>query len=187
MDKQSNSTTAPEASIGELSAAIIDRLRPAFETRPLDDIVVSIARALGTAERHREHVEGKASHPDYNIKDTYRRDEEHASDLTYTLRDMLSHHAAASLDGAAVQTAELIGLVDMLWDGIPEEATDYRMKKIHRSIERLLHSILGCLNKQLAEPVEDFVYPHFTNQHLNPWKPIAERFAMRGLSEEVLS
>ncbi|WP_426238133.1 hypothetical protein [Pararhizobium sp. DWP1-1-3] len=187
MDKQSNSTTAPEASIGELSAAIVERLRASVANPPIDDAVMTIARALGAAEKRRDYAEGKARHPNYNIKETYKGDEEHASDLTYTLREMLSHLPAESLDGAAVQTAELISLVDLLWDGIPEDAIDYRMKKMHRSIERLLFSVLGCLNGKLSEPVENFVYPDFTNRHMNPWTPIGDRFALRGMGEEASS
>lgn len=149
------------------------------------DMIMRIAKDLGVAERLREDYEAKARNKDDTISMTYKRDEEHASDLTYSLRQMLSHHKATSLDGAAVQIAEIINIVGLLWDGIPEEAMDYDLRHHRRAFDRLAYSVLDFLNVQLATPVEALVYRHFANQHINPWTPTPERLVTRGVTKEA--
>lgn len=143
------------------------------------DEVLALAARLGAAMRREEDLQVRASAAKRAKKlsaETYLdHAAEHSTDEIYALRDMIASVKATSLAGAAIQVAEALARVDMVWDQFPQEAETYRIKQDVRVINRLLYSVLDLVDGLAERKLAEIVTPEFGSPYLNPWVPVEAR------------
>lgn len=153
----------------------------ASEAVPADmiDELLALGIRLGAAIREEENLQsrsGAARRAKKLSAETYLdHAAEHVSDEVYALRDMIASVKATSLAGAAVQLAEALARVDMVWDQFPQEAETYRIKQDVRVINRLLYSVLDLVDGLAERKLAEIVTPDFGSPYLNPWVPVEAR------------
>lgn len=159
----------PRLSVAAISAALPE------ET----DEVLALGARLGAAMRQEEDLLHRTSiakqEKKYSAKVYLNGAAEHCADEIYTLRDMIASVRAKSLAGAAVQIAEALARVDLVWDQIPETHETYRVKQDMRAINRLLYSALGVVDNLAEQKLADVVTPDFGSRYCDPWQPVEER------------
>jgi len=91
----------------------------------------------------------------------------HEYDRELATRQLLSFEPAKSITGAAIQIAESLSALDLIWDQVPREAIGFETRQDYRRLTRLLFSVRDFLLSQT-----DSVPDHFKRMPGNPWVPV---------------
>ncbi|MCZ7498885.1 hypothetical protein [Agrobacterium sp. ST15.13.015] len=91
----------------------------------------------------------------------------HEYDRELATRQLLSFEPAKSITGAAIQIAESLSALDLMWDQVPREAIGFETRQDYRRLTRLLFSVRDFLLAQT-----DLVPEHFKRMPGNPWVPV---------------
>lgn len=91
----------------------------------------------------------------------------HEYDRELATRQLLSFEPAKSITGAAIQIAESLSALDLIWDQVPREAIGFETRQDYRRLIRLLFSVRDFLLAQT-----ELVPEHFKRMPGNPWVPV---------------
>ena len=107
-----------------------------------------------------------------SASDFYGRAASHAFDRVNTIQSLITTVKASTTDEAAVQTALLFGMFNILMDQVPEDAETYSFKREVAAIERLIFSIMDFLESQSARPLKEQVNDYFGSPWCSPWQEV---------------
>lgn len=114
------------------------------------DIVVQIGRQIGDAYRKEDELqvtEFRARQENDHRRAIYAESRcQHEWDRIDTLRAALACYRATSTEGAAIQIAEALTLVDLIWDQYPRDEESYEVKNQFRTLNRLLYSAFAAID-----------------------------------------
>jgi hypothetical protein len=98
----------------------------------------------------------------------------HEYDRECALRQFLSFERAESCAGAAIQVAECLVALDMIWDQFPSESETFDVKQDYRRLNRLLFSVLRFLREVAAHELDGCIDDTFRDPWLSAEEAIAE-------------
>lgn len=148
-------------------------VRAAAEGMPAIDPAVEIGTLLGQSldrdERFQE-AQFDAGRTKRSSERTFQEAADHEQDRSLALRALLSTVQATSVEGAVMQLAETIAVVDLVRDAYPEDAFDYEAKQKFRTINRLLFSALAAVDAASKAPLATVHNSHFGTKQCDPWR-----------------
>lgn len=156
---------------------------PALPTRtPSGVSVLHIAQVAAAAYKDENDFGGKALNASRATNITAGLYYDHASRdsgyLASALAAAVSCFEAQSLPEAIAQVAYAIDRLSALWDGVPEEGCGHHAKSDHAALERMLHSVLRCLEKDTGLTRERLGVAIFAGRHTDPWTTPEERLQL---------
>ncbi|WEO64804.1 hypothetical protein [Rhizobium rhizogenes] len=141
------------------------------------DQALELGRRLAAArQRHNELDEKSLELPDRSHVASSIFDDamHHEYDRECALRQFLSFERAESCAGAAIQVAECLVSLDMIWDQFPSESETFDVKQDYRRLNRLLFSVLRFLRQVAAQELGDCIDDTFRDPWLSAEEAIAE-------------
>lgn len=144
--------------------------------------VLHIAQVAAAAYKDENDFDGKALNArratDISAGIYYDHASTNSGYLATTLAAAVSCFEAQSLPEAIAQVAYAIDRLGALWDGVPEEGCGHHAKSDHAALERMLHSVLRCLEKEAGLMRERLGVAVFAGRHTDPWTAPEERLQL---------
>ena len=140
-----------------------------FPADPVLDIAIALRGAVDRYDRADAH-ESALRRSGQSVSEDVAGS---AYDLELSLREMLSHHKAASLLGATAQMGVMLSKLEDVRDDLAEAGETFNSKQSMRAIIRLACSVFGVLRTTVGSDLEKITYSGFYSPVVDPWAALA--------------